>query len=111
MLRIVVYNKITGKKVDLKELEKFGFKLNEDSNYEFKEYYPLEDDGTRYIDDNDFDYIWSIEIYERKDGNELWLEVINNDCTYHNEGDEVEGIMNLIYDLIQAGYLEKVEEE
>ena len=36
---------------------------------------------------------------------------INNDCTYHNEGDEVEGIMNLIYDLIQAGYLEKVEEE
>ena len=82
------------KEVDLKELEKFGFKLNEDSNYEFKEYYPLEDDGTRY-----------------KDGNELWLELINNDCTYHNEGDEVEGIMNLIYDLTTAGYVEKVEEE
>ena len=33
MLRIVEYNKITGKKVDLKELEKFGFKENENGLY------------------------------------------------------------------------------
>lgn len=33
MLRIAEYNKITGKKVELKELEKFGFKpkYNEDN--------------------------------------------------------------------------------
>lgn len=93
--------------VDLKELEKFGFKLNEDNNYEYKKYYQLEDDGTRYVDDNDFDYIWHIEIYKRKNGNELWLEIINNDCTYHNEGDEVEEIMYLIYELTKAGLVEK----
>lgn len=31
MLRIREYNKITGKKVDLKELEKFGIKFQDDS--------------------------------------------------------------------------------
>ena len=96
--------------VNLKELEKFGFTLNEDNNYEYKELYPLEDDGTRYIDDNDFDYIWRITFYKRDFGYELWIEIINNDCTYHNEGDEVEGIGNLIYDLIKADLVEKVGE-
>ncbi len=42
--------------VNLKELEKFGFELNEDNNYEYKNYYPLEDDGTRYEDENGFNY-------------------------------------------------------
>lgn len=81
------------------DLEKFGFRLNENNNYEYKKYYDLEDDGTRYIDDNGFDYIWSIEIYKRENRNELYLEVINNDCSYHNEGDELEEIMCLIYKL------------
>ena len=85
--------------IKLIDLEKFGFRLNENNNYEYKKYYDLEDDGTRYVDDNDFDYIWRIEIYKRKNGNELWLEIINNDCTYHNEGDQVEEIMCLIYKL------------
>lgn len=111
MLRIREYNKITGEKIDLKELEKFGFKENEEGRYELKKYYELEEDGTRYIDEYGADYKWSIEIYKRKNGNELWLEIMNNDCSYHNEGNEVEEIMCLIYDLTEAGYVEKVEEE
>ena len=48
--------------VDLKELEKFGFKLNKDNEYEYKNYYPLEDDGTRYEDENGFDYLKVISV-------------------------------------------------
>ena len=100
--------------IPLKELEKFGFQLNENNTYEYKELYPLEADGTRYVDDNDFDYIWSITIYKRirpeEEFYELYIEIINNDCSYHNEGDEVEGIGDKLYDLIQAGLVEKVEE-
>lgn len=94
--------------VDLKELENFGFKLNEDNNYEYKNYYPLEEDGTRYVDENGFDYKWRIEIYKRENINELWIEIINNDCSYHNEGTDIEELFNKIYDLIQAGLVEKV---
>ena len=64
--------------VDLKELEKFGFKLNEKNEYEYKNYYLLEDDGTRYEDENGFDYNWRISI-SRLFNKELWIEIINND--------------------------------
>ena len=93
--------------VDLKELEKFGFKLSEDNEYECIGYYPLEDDGTRYEDENGFDYNWRISV-SRLFNNNLWIEIINNDCSYHNEGPDIEELFNKIYDLIQAGLVEKV---
>ncbi len=92
--------------VDLKELEKFGFKLNKDNEYEYKNYYPLEDDGTRYEDENGFDYNWRISI-SRIFNRELWIEIINNDCSYHNEGPDIDGLFDKVYDLIQAGLIEK----
>lgn len=93
--------------VDFKELEKFGFKLSEDNEYECIGYYPLKDDGTRYEDENGFDYNWRISI-SRLFNKELWIEIINNDCSYHNEGPDIEELFNKIYDLIQAGLVEKV---
>lgn len=93
----------------LQELEKFGFVKNEDDEYEYKEYYPLEDDGTRYEDDNGFDYVFSIRVIFRKGyGYELYLEVINNDCSYHNEGSELEKIMEIIYELTVNGVIDKI---
>lgn len=95
--------------VDFKELEKFGFKLNEKNEYEYKNYYPLEDDGTRYEDENGFDYNWRISI-SRLFNKELWIEIINNDCSYHNEGPDIEELLNKIFDLIQAGLVERVSD-
>lgn len=95
--------------VDLKELENFGFELNEDNEYECVGYYPLEDDGTRYEDENGFDYIWKIRIstiFNR----ELWIEIINNGCSYYNEGPDIEELLNKIFDLIQAGLVERVSD-
>lgn len=86
--------------IDLKELGKFGFEYDGVSCYIKKGYYPVKDDGTRYEDENGFDYIWEIDIIEKN--RNLFIEIINNDCSYHNEGNEVDGIVNLIYDLIQA---------
>lgn len=94
--------------VDLKELEKFGFKYDGVSCYILKGYYPIEDDGTRYIDENDFDYRWEIDITEKY--RNLFIEIINNDCSYHNEGSEIDDLFELLYDLIKADLVEKVEE-
>ena len=94
--------------VDLKELEKFGFEKNEDNEYECIGYYPLEDDGTRYEDENGFDYVWKISISTIFD-RELWIEIINNDCSYHIEGPDIEELFNKVFDLIQAGIVEKVK--
>ena len=93
--------------VDLKELENFGFRLNEKNEYEYKNYYPLEDDGTRYKDENGFDYNWRISI-SRLFNKELWIEIINDYCSYHNEGPDIEELFDKVYDLIQAGLVEKV---
>ena len=61
----------------------------------------------RYEDENGFDYNWRISI-SRLFNKELWIEIINNDCSYHNEGPDIEELFNKIYDLIQAGLVEKV---
>lgn len=70
--------------VDLKELEKFGFKYVKNSNYPMlsnEEYY--------------YDYIGTIAIYETRD------------IIVKHTGTET---MNTLYDLIKADLVEKVEE-
>ena len=96
--------------VDLKELEKFGFKKNEDNEYECIGQYPLEDDGTRYEDESGFNYIWKMDTCTINNEKLIWIEVINNDCTYHNEGTDFGELFDTIYDLIQAGLVEKVSD-
>lgn len=81
MLRIAKYNKITGKKVDLKELEKFGFR-----KFEYTDLLVLRKK------ERDYAYI---DIRNKQYG---ILDLCN--LTY-----------NLTYDLITAGYVEKFEEE
>lgn len=81
MLRIREYNKITGKKIELEELEKFDFK-----NYEYINLLILRK--------NEHDFA---SIDKRNKQYEI-LDLCN--LTY-----------NLTYDLTEAGYVEKVEEE
>lgn len=96
MLKIAEYNKITGKKIDLKEFEKFGFEVFNQSTAR-KIYYEnippvcMEDDTYFMIEHRE---IWFIE-NGAKESNERYFG--------NPQFDD-------LYDLIQAGYVEKVEE-
>lgn len=92
MLRIVEYNKITGKKVDLKELESFGFEYKENKR----------------IPQNS---IWNYEDYLEVKGNkeQIYIRAFDNrEITVFSSCGKA---IDKLYDLIQAGYVEKVEEE
>ena len=76
--------------------------------YEIKDYYEAEDDGTQYTDTYGYNYksIISIDSKSRI----IWVEVINNDCTYHNEGDEINFILNIFYELLNLNAIERCDE-
>lgn len=86
--------------VNLKELEKFGFKENENGLYYEKKFSAVCYDGEEEH---------KILIYKSK--RNIVLEIMNNDYTYHSFDEELGRIEDTLYDLIQAGYVEKVEEE
>lgn len=103
---------------DLNKLIDLGFKKIDYTNgdtgyrykkiqYEIKDYYPVEEDGTRYINNCNVDYnsIISIDAESRR----IWIEIFNNDCTYHNEGDEVNFIANVILELSKLNCLENLK--
>lgn len=93
MLRIAEYNKITGEKIDLKELEKFGMKYNGSSEC--------------CIDNDNYSVL---TIYEKS--REIYVDLLITG--FSNLRKEYERINNralgILYDLIVAGYVEKVEE-
>ena len=89
MLRIREYNKITGEKIELKELEKFGFE--EDDDYYF--YYGF----TRPSCNSE------IRMYVNKK-----YRIITTGFDIYVAEDKIH---DKIYDLTTAGYVEKVEEE
>lgn len=82
MLKIAEYNKITGKKIELSELEKFGFEI--------------------IIKNKQLLYVWK---------NKYLINVIEINAKTReiiNLGDRCGTVV--LYDLIEAGYVEKVEE-
>ena len=95
MLRIAEYNKITGKKIELKELEKFGFEVFNQSTAR-KIYYEnvppvcMEDDTYFMIEHRE---IWFVE-NGAKESNERYFG--------NPQFDD-------LYDMIEAGYVEKVK--
>ena len=82
MLKIAEYNKITGKKIELSELEKFGF--NVDMYNLWYEYHSKENNKDSII----------VNIENRK------LSFYQN---YNGKS------YDLLYDLIKSGYVEKVK--
>ena len=76
--------------------------------YEIKDYYPIEDDGTQYINNCDTNYNSIISVSEET--RVIWIEIFNNDCSYHNEGDEVNFIANIFYELTKADAIERCEQ-
>lgn len=79
MLRIAEYNKVTGKKIELKELEKFGFdlKMNTEDNYD-----------QLYCFDSNL-------MFDKIDKN-IIIPIFNE-----------EKALDTLYDLITNGYVEK----
>ena len=78
--------------IDLKELEKFGFKKHKKAYYRCKRN----------------DYIKNLKNgYIEISNDTRW---INQDGIEFLRADEIE-YQNILYDLIEAGYVEKVEEE
>lgn len=86
MLKIAEYNKITGKKIELSELKQFDF-VYYDSVGQYK-YCERNIDGATYIYVN----VWNRKILYRQD------KSCDTFC------------LSVLYDLIEAGYVEKVEE-
>lgn len=85
MIKIAQYNKITGKKIDLKELKDFGFKEYNDS----------------YKRDYNNDYLTSVDKQTR--------EVLKVDYEWSFlENKYYEDSTYKIDDLIKAGYIEKI---
>lgn len=84
--------------LDLKELEKFGFKLDECGLYYKKEFI------AKCFDEKENHHML---IYVSK--RYIALEIMNNDYTYSSFDDELGGIEDTLYDLIQAGLVEKKE--
>lgn len=91
MLKVAEYNKITGKKIELSELEKFGFKKHNKSYYRCKRNDYIKNLKNGYIEISN-DTKWIIQ-----------------DGTAFLRVDEIE-YQDTLYDLIEAGYVEKVEE-
>ena len=82
MLKIAEYNKITGKKIELKELEKFGFDLKMNT-------------------EDDYDQLYCFDsnlMFDKIDKN-IIIPIFNE-----------EKALDTLYDLITNGYVEKVEE-
>lgn len=108
MLRIAEYNKITGNKIDLKELEEFGFIYDYDYYRTYENGKPIHwwNDGR---DVNQYKYYrygydkYDLTLYVYRDRR---IVVITPE--YEENIDET---IDLLYDLIEAGYVEKVEEE
>lgn len=89
MLRIAEYNIVTGKKIELKELEKYGFNLTGGVYYK--------------------------TIYEGRRGQDFELVIYNDRFiqSYSNgaDGDGEENyIDDTLYDLIKDGFIEKVDD-
>lgn len=99
MLKIAEYNKITGNKIDLKELEKFGFK-SKNNFYMIKEF-PT--DFNKGGNKN------ALLVYYSNRA--LVMDIMNNDYTYHVFDDELGRIEETLFDLIKADLVEKVESD
>lgn len=91
MLKIAEYNTKTGKKIDLKELENFGFKRHKNAYYKCKRNDYIKNLKNGYIEISK-DTRWIIQ-----DGIEF-LRI-----------DEIE-YQNTLYDLQEAGYVIKESE-
>jgi hypothetical protein len=94
MLEIAEYNKKTGKKIDLKELEEYGFK------FELGKYYI---ESVRKLMPSEVGYVkkhlaYSIPSKTRK------IKIHKNNICW-----EYDNCLDIIYDLINDGYIKKVE--
>ena len=105
---------------DLEKLKELGFEKIDYTKgergyswrgvqYEIRDYYEKENDGSRYIDSfgNNYRSIISVSEKDRL----LYIEIFNNDCSYHNEGNEVNFIANVIFELSKINCLEKADDK
>lgn len=93
MLKIAEYNKITGKKIELSELEKYGFHI-----------------GYRGITyDGECNSIPADNVRISNKDKKITIG-FNTNIWFDNESYYSNNYIDVLYDLIEAGYVEKVEE-
>lgn len=103
MLKIVEYNTITGEKVELKELEKYGLKIKYDEDTGKptileKRYLSLSFSTSTRIT---FKKKFRIRLFDNR---QIWLSSIQT----HDKND-LNKWQDTLYDLIKDGLVEKVE--
>ena len=104
MLKIAEYNQITGKKIDLKELEKYGFEYRE--NYLIKYLYNLRTLSVRVELDEKTFYV-SVNNYGKYSFEEGFLSSMKK---YKEQLEfDIKEVEELFNDLIKDGLVEKVE--
>lgn len=81
--------------IDLKELEKFGFKYEEEHGLHSNRYIYIDEDNSQTVALNTKD-------------REIFVEDTSESYTF---GAIVDDALTVIYDLIQAGLVEKVREQ
>ena len=107
--------------VELKELEKFGFKLGKEllndelykgllpsymNDWYIAMEFDIDEDTGKPVENEWGEMEPKISIYVRKD-RLIIIDIMNNSCTYHNEGDDLEFLENTLYNLITAGVVVK----
>lgn len=90
------------KEIDLKELEKFGFKNTKNDTYYKSE---PNDDYERFETNIVINPIGNFE------KNEIIFEIVDLDNSEEISNIDIGARLDALYDLITAGYVEKVEEE
>lgn len=113
MLKIAEYNTITGEKIDLKELEKYGFTLRY-SQYDGKVNQIIQEWGYPFVDKKDRPFITFVKRKKYISRIPLW----NRKFDYHFKGEFIipshsrnrEEFFDTLYDLIKDGLVEKVDE-
>ena len=110
MLRIAEYNTKTGKKIELKELEKFGYREGKDmlccSYSAYGKIYNEQLDNILKVDIENAVYV--IEIDKKTNNIELNITTMESPRSFCYNHEDI--ISPYIRDLIEAGYVEKVEE-
>lgn len=99
MLRIAEYNRITGEKVELGELKKFGFKNTKNNTWYKSE---PNDDYDRFETNIVINPMGDFE------KNEIIYEIADLDNSEEKNNIDIGARLDTLYDLIQAGLVEKM---
>lgn len=85
---------------DVEKLEEYGF-IKEDNEYVLN--------GEEYEDEyGDMQYRWhmSVGFNTKYQCNSLYIDIMNNDCTYHNDNFDIGEVYEVFFRLVKDGIVD-----